>query len=224
MSRWFLGMHSFLSHCKHPDVEAACFYHFWCNAGERGQSTAHRWGQDILALRSIPCSKQKSLSTVCKLQRLFKWTLNGARKGTLQRVATSGCGLGCFTALRCGHFLRVWLYIFTCPNFGAMGSATNNKIEIGKENAVGCVLCPEESVIRQCTGKRIKQKKIRSPIKKETDKERLCISGGEIWYVRSSEERFLPLCATRCGWYLFDLHKEMGQLKGIWCCKVKRGD
>lgn len=30
------------------------------------------------------------------------------------------------------------------PNFGAVASAMNNKIEIGKESAAGCVLCPKE--------------------------------------------------------------------------------
>lgn len=34
MSRRFLGMHSFLSQCKQPDVEGSTFYHAWCNAGE----------------------------------------------------------------------------------------------------------------------------------------------------------------------------------------------
>lgn len=107
--------------------------------------------------RGMYNSKHIALCTVCKLQRLLKWTLNGAGKGMLWRVATSVCVLGCFTALTRGHFLRVWLYILPYTNFGAMWSATNNKIDIGY------VLCSRETVIRQCTGKCIKHQKSRAP-------------------------------------------------------------
>lgn len=65
-------------------------------------------------------------------------------------------------------------------NFGAMGSATNNKTDIGKENACGCVLCPQEPVIRQCTEKSYQAEKIKSPIKKGTGEGGLCISDGGI--------------------------------------------
>jgi len=56
-------------------------------------------------------------------------------------------------------------------NFEAMGSATNNKIDIAKENAVGCELYSEEPVIRQCTGKCIKQNKSRASSRKGQAKE-----------------------------------------------------
>lgn len=36
------------------DVETARFYHFWCNSKERRKSIANRWGQETLALRSVP--------------------------------------------------------------------------------------------------------------------------------------------------------------------------
>lgn len=61
----------FLSHCKHSSMEAVHFYHFTCNSGESGQSRANRWGQEILALRRIPCSQQKILYNVFRLQRVF---------------------------------------------------------------------------------------------------------------------------------------------------------
>lgn len=57
------------------------------------------------------------------------------------------------------------------PNFGAMGSVKNNEIEIGKEDAVGCVLSPEEPVTRQCTGKCIRQKKTRGLSRRGQTKE-----------------------------------------------------
>lgn len=71
MSRWFLGMHSFLSHYKHCSMEAVYFYHFRCNSGESGQSLANKWGQEILALRRVPCSQQKILCNVSRVQSVF---------------------------------------------------------------------------------------------------------------------------------------------------------
>lgn len=57
------------------------------------------------------------------------------------------------------------------PNFGPMESGTNNKIEIGEENTLVCVLCLEEPVIRKCTGKDNKQKKPRAPSRRRQTKE-----------------------------------------------------
>lgn len=110
-------------------------------------------------------------------------------KGNILKGA-SGCVLGCFTAFTCAHFLRVWLCIFMYPNFGAVASAMNNKIEIGKESATGCVLCPEEPGIRQCAGTWIKHKKSRAPSRRG-QAGRLCISWREIRYFRSLEEMFI---------------------------------
>lgn len=110
-------------------------------------------------------------------------------KGNIPKGA-SGCVLGCFTAFTSAHFLGVWLCIFLYPNFGAVASAMNNKIEIGKENATGCVLCPKEPGVRQCTGKCIKHKKSRAPSRRGKAG-RLCISWREIRHVRSLEEMFI---------------------------------
>lgn len=68
--------------------------------------------------------------------------------------------------------------------------------------------------------------KIKSLVKKGTDKGRLCINEGRyraIWYASSSEEKFLPLCATQLSCYLLWLPLKMGQQKGISCWQVKSG-
>lgn len=131
-------------------------------------------------------------------------------KGNIPKGA-SGCVLGCFTAFTSAHFLGVWLCIFMYPNFGAVASAMNNKIEIGKESATGCVLCPKEPGVRQCTGKCIKHKKSRAPSRRGKAG-RLCISWRKIRQVRSLEEMFIcvqPDTVDTCS----SLLKEMEQLE-----------
>lgn len=131
-------------------------------------------------------------------------------KGNIPKGA-SGCVLGCFTAFTCACFLGVWLCIFMYPNFGVVASAMNNKIEIGKENATGCVLCPKEPGVRQCTGKCIKHKKSRAPSRRGKAG-RLCISWREIRHVRSLEEMFICVQPDTVG-TCSSLLKEMEQLE-----------
>lgn len=135
------------------------------------------------------------------------WTPNGAGKGMFQRPPTSGCVLGCFTALTRACCLRVCLYICIYPTFGAMGSARNDKLETGEENAIGCVLHFEEPDFRQCAGKHIKQKTSR---KGQTMED--FVEAKEKFLMLDLRGSCLYVCVTRhntCS----DLLKEMGHLK-----------
>lgn len=94
-----------------------------------------------------------------------------ARKRTLQWVPASDCVLGCFFVLTCMFLSGSDFYILMYANFRARGSATNSKIEIGKENAAGCVMCPEKPLISPYRGKRIKHKKSRALSRRGETKE-----------------------------------------------------